>query len=1378
MKDLKFPSVRTVLWDRASQGPAVNVDISSFRQFQICLSSKTLGVLHEHCSGLVENQVLILSGYIRSDNDGSRFSIVVDPVGVSSLSSETTEMSLQISVLVSKSNKSGYMPEDYNRAVKSVITRCGSKDPICLSSFFSVLGKFFVQSENGRTSRCIEFDMLTSAARFEAVPINPVTIMTTALAKNLASPMSLSRLQGKAKSGYVTMDHTRKLVLMLESDPKVSTLPLIGIWVSGVECVTQPYVWASCLRYVYNNSLNQRVCLPPHRFMLLLYCLRGNKVEFYECGLVNGKEKTHEIDTFCGSKIVDMASDFDEYGLDVDLSLLKYGIKKDRIDSVAVRVCDKSKSKPGSSCVNDEITPRTIPTPHQSKIPEARFSVPEVSLIFNDTSSHSSLQRKSRDNPPLAVPNNVLSPPQSNYNNAAAAPVCTRGFPSSVPLRNSSYPYSKVSGDGGSGRSKNPAQFCQPANNKPLLYSGAQPPSPPHPHHQPPHSLPPHHHHQNLTPDVNMYANNNPPASLQPVPHGNLLPASDYDRSMYPAPIHFQKKEIMQGLNSEQHPHFQYCSQNNAIPLPANSYTHPHSPPHLPPHPHHLPHPPQPVMNSMPDPSSYGPFPTSQPPCFTSRPVMCDSYHHQPQHHRMVNSQPLPPHNSVSAGAGVGAMSSYQQVALPPPPTLPSCPCLMAHAIPNSQSIPVPSATSYHHTNTSNVPCHPNRNENQNHAGITNPCHPTITNTTNPTTTTTTATTATGGRREKNINFAASLRLHSVDNHDYHHDNNNDDDDPYSRQQAPDGRLSLSRFKPGIDTSATGSCSNSNSASGHLYNSAAIIARRHEDGGCGGVDGGSSSGVCGGNYATEASSLSDEQNFRASKDSGLGGLGESHDSSLESDHQADSQLSRIQRDSIPPEVYRLLMQQSAELQELKAQIQQMKMEQSSLGGCGGGGVGGGGGVFNQSLNQCSSCSSVASVRSESSETKSSSEKRPPHHETNGSYTLATSEFSPRDFSTVAKCLSVNQKSPESFHSDLVLDLPSYQTSLSRWSDQPPGAKQQRDSVSSSNLISASMCAKTTPRSDGGGGEDFDEQAAADELPGPIKNKEYYDGLINYVKELLQQESPAAETEKSRQDKDFQTPDSVILSSNPDKASLISNSTSYLGSGFNSVDCTLLPKINYISMLLESDTETSMEINSMALKYLKDEQLTQMAKLRCQNAAATTAAKANNKNFLCQIMRYGLDSSSPDISKYGMSVNDLTFATRKYMEKHHLIEGSDSKNTSNYLSNYSHPGDSNSPMAPDSTENVAVFDRPKELRQHNIVQNKSNVRKPFKNIQEMYLPMSESTPMLKSFPKKQSPSQPHIFVPTSPLIPEGDPGSSSANERILDIAKLKQMPKLL
>eukprot|EP00795_Rhopilema_esculentum_P016830 gene16830-8300_t len=128
----------------------------------------------------------------------------------------------------------------------------------------------------------LERDIVTFATDFEAKPIKSIPIIPTALAKNLSGPMRLSYVQGSPKFGYLTMDQTRKLLLLLENDPKVDSLPLVGIWISGVEDISHPFTWACCLKFIRADYINERVIAPPSSFLLLHYPTSKGHPDFYE----------------------------------------------------------------------------------------------------------------------------------------------------------------------------------------------------------------------------------------------------------------------------------------------------------------------------------------------------------------------------------------------------------------------------------------------------------------------------------------------------------------------------------------------------------------------------------------------------------------------------------------------------------------------------------------------------------------------------------------------------------------------------------------------------------------------------------------------------------------------------------------------------------------------------------------------------------------------------------------------------------------------------------------------------------------------------------------------------------------------------------------
>uniref|UniRef100_A0A1X7UVB2 STIL N-terminal domain-containing protein n=1 Tax=Amphimedon queenslandica TaxID=400682 RepID=A0A1X7UVB2_AMPQE len=97
----------------------------------------------------------------------------------------------------------------------------------------------------------------------------PVPLLSTPLSSNLTGALPLSVLQGRVRSGFLTVNETRRLVLLLGSDSHVCTVPLIGIWISDVS-ISHPLVWSMLLHFSHFPSLHK----VNHNgsYLLLLTC--------------------------------------------------------------------------------------------------------------------------------------------------------------------------------------------------------------------------------------------------------------------------------------------------------------------------------------------------------------------------------------------------------------------------------------------------------------------------------------------------------------------------------------------------------------------------------------------------------------------------------------------------------------------------------------------------------------------------------------------------------------------------------------------------------------------------------------------------------------------------------------------------------------------------------------------------------------------------------------------------------------------------------------------------------------------------------------------------------------------------------------------------
>ena len=91
--------------------------------------------------------------------------------------------------------------------------------------------------------------------------------------------------------GYLTLNQTRKVVPLLESDTAVSLAPIVGVWVAideptgGVPSrphnfLDHPYVWGACVRFMNNAKIADRLYIDKDTFLMANF---GNRsVSYFE----------------------------------------------------------------------------------------------------------------------------------------------------------------------------------------------------------------------------------------------------------------------------------------------------------------------------------------------------------------------------------------------------------------------------------------------------------------------------------------------------------------------------------------------------------------------------------------------------------------------------------------------------------------------------------------------------------------------------------------------------------------------------------------------------------------------------------------------------------------------------------------------------------------------------------------------------------------------------------------------------------------------------------------------------------------------------------------------------------------------------------------
>merc|ERR1712142_1446885 len=101
-------------------------------------------------------------------------------------------------------------------------------------------------------------------------------------------------------------------------------------------------------------------------------------------------------------------------------------------------------------------------------------------------------------------------------------------------------------------------------------------------------------------------------------------------------------------------------------------------------------------------------------------------------------------------------------------------------------------------------------------------------------------------------------------------------------------------------------------------------------------------------------------------------------------------------------------------------------------------------------------------------------------------------------------------------------------------------------------------------------------------------------------------------------------------------------------GGDNMTSVFLPKINYVTLMLNRETESSANMESLALKYLKDDKLAELAGL---SPRSTKLSPSDGQPDPKKEHGGNVETGEVDSQK---CKNNFSFATKKYLMKYGLM----------------------------------------------------------------------------------------------------------------------------
>ncbi|KAM9848823.1 SCL-interrupting locus protein homolog [Aulostomus maculatus] len=490
---LSFPRTRLALWDSRPSGEMLRLQLCSHRKPRLLLLEKALCLAQRHtrrCNKTHLHCFFLGSVSVDADEEGltvvlDRFDPGHDHTGASCRVPSTllpgdTLVPCLFSTKAETSPDTLVQSEaDLQHCFKVLQQYVTSQQPLDLSQLLKVKVRVSCQQQNDSAAFGLSWSAVCPSISLDIQQVRPIPIIPTALLRILTSVTQQLPLHTSSRQrGFLTMDQTRKLLLLLESDPKASSLPLVGLWLSGVTHINNPQVWAWCLRFLFGSALQDRVLSESGFFLLVIFSSTHKAPQFFQCRRSRPGTPQLEFQLLGASQCLTLyqVAGADNRTLQCELTS-EHHKRQMQVFSDAQRSFSSSAAAPqpaglavsdqDSGVEDEDLSPRPSPSPHLPAQQTCRVqpSVPELSLLI-DGSFTSSNQNAPQDagstRRPPSLPNSA--------DRKSVAPAEGSSFSPQAPLHLHSTPNSNL---------QQPCTCCHTHHCTSILSSVPHPAAPP-----------------------------------------------------------------------------------------------------------------------------------------------------------------------------------------------------------------------------------------------------------------------------------------------------------------------------------------------------------------------------------------------------------------------------------------------------------------------------------------------------------------------------------------------------------------------------------------------------------------------------------------------------------------------------------------------------------------------------------------------------------------------------------------------------------------------------------------------------------------------------------------------------------------------------------